>query len=94
MRLGAGREYNAPETLIADLRDAPPGSHSTIQFYRLVTGNVPGSHQCTGPTSTHMTYTAELYCYEDLQRVIALLPTDYVATDALTVAQPWGVPGA
>jgi len=81
----------APSEIIADLRDAPPASHTVVQWYRVVEGDRPGRWSCTGPVRRHRTYTAETYCWADLKAILDALPGDYVATDPLTVARAWGV---
>lgn len=87
---GANRRYMLPAEMLNDLQDAPRGSHMVIQAYRWVTGKSRGWWNCDGPVEAHWTKQAELYCWGDYKRILDGLPTDYIATDPLTVARAWG----
>lgn len=86
---GGDRPYTSPDDLVRDLADAPPGSHMMVQFYRLVSGDVPGKWTCDGPVAQHATYAAEVYCYDDYQAFVQSVPPDVVVTDPRTVAHSW-----
>lgn len=86
------RQYKDPAEFIEDLRNAPRNSHTIIQIYRIVEGYQPGKWRCDGPASDHMTYATELYCKNDLYRILeAADRLGFVATGPATVARAWGL---
>ena len=85
-----GTTYMTPAQLIPKVR-VTPGSWSTLQFYRFVTGtSSPGTAMqwnCTGPENTHWTSDAEMY----FVRVLDAIPSTVTVTDPATIATAWGV---
>ena len=89
-----GTTYMTPAQLIPKVR-VTPGSWSTLQFYRFVTGtSSPGTAMqwnCTGPENTHWTSDAEMYCVRDFVRVLDAIPSTVTVSDPATIATAWGV---
>lgn len=71
-----------------------PGHWVQFQFYRLVWGsNLSGGKRwdCTSSDwEQHWTSEAELYCYNDFQNVISMIPSGVTIADPLTVATAFG----
>ena len=87
--------YRPPSYLASNL--APhAGEWRIVQFYRFVEGSrTTGDFQwdCTDPNpDRHWTNRRELYCFDDFQAELDMIPAGVTVTDPATVAEAWGRP--
>jgi hypothetical protein len=91
----ASATYQSVPELLNMVQSMSAGHWVQLQFYRLVWGsNIGGlgaQWDCTSSDwAQHWTSSAELYCYNDFQTVIAAIPPGVTIADPQTVATAFG----
>jgi hypothetical protein len=96
--------YDSPTELEQQVAVLPANTWTSVQFYKFVTGSgsFMDDHQlwqwnCTGAASTHYTWTAEVYCYNDFQSFVGAIGEDnsngtssFEVTTPTVVGAAWG----
>lgn len=92
-----GKHYMSPATLAAAVAGEQGDQWIDLQFYRLVTGkstqSAAFSWDCTGATwQLHWTSQTEMYCANDFDAILSVVPPTTTVTDPATVAVAWSRP--